>query len=152
MRKAIAMLTLSAVVGLLAAGCGGGGGGGAKPLSKADYVKQMTAIGKSLSTSIGKLGSATTAATAATALTKVQSDLRAAVNQLDAITPPDAAKTAHEQLATAVTEFADELDPVITKLKAGNLAALSSVTTLKGLTDIQAAANAITKAGYKIAG
>ena len=150
MRKAIAILALGSVVGLLAAGCGGGGG--PKPLSKADYVKQMTAIGKSLSTSIGTLGSVTTPSKAATALAKVQTDLRAAVKRLDAITPPADVKTAHQQLATAVSEFADELGPVITKLKAGNLSALSSVTSLKGLTDIQSAANAITKAGYKISG
>jgi hypothetical protein len=151
MRNAIAMLTLGVMVGLLAGGCGGGGGG-SKPLSKTDYVKQMTAIGKSLSTSISTLSSVTTAAKAATALAKVQTDLRDAVKQLDAITPPDDVKTAHEQLSTAVREFADELGPVVTKLKKGNLAALSSVTTLKGLTDIQTAANAITKAGYKISG
>ena len=150
MKRVIGLLALGAMVASMVAGCGGGGG--AKPLSKADYVAQMTAIGKSLSTSLNTMGSATDAKTAATSLVKVQTDLRAAVKKLDAITPPSDVKTAHEQLSKAVGEFADELGPVITKLKAGNLKALSSVTTLKGITDIQTAANAITKAGYKIGG
>jgi hypothetical protein len=149
MRRVIAVLAIGAAVALLGVGCGGSG---SKALSKKDYVTQMTAIGKGLSTSLSTLGSATTAKTAATGLAQVQVDLRKAVKQIDAITPPDDVKTAHEQLAKAVGEFADELSPVITKLKKGNLQALTSVTTLKGVKDIQTAAAAITKAGYKIGG
>ena len=151
MKRVIAVLTLGAAVALLGVGCGGGGSK-AKALSKTDYVTQMTAIGKGLSTSLNTLGSATTAKTAAAGLAKVQIDLRDAVKKIDAITPPDNVKTAHEQLSKAVSEFADELDPVIVKLKGGNVSALTSITTLKGLKDIQAAAAAITKAGYKIGG
>lgn len=149
MRRAIALLGVVGMAALLVTGCGSSG---PKPLSKADYVKQMTVIGKTLSTSLNTLGSATTAKSAATSLAKVQTDIRAAVTKLDAITPPKDVKDAHEQLSKAVAEFADELGPVITKLKAGNLQALQSVTTLKGLTDIQTAAAAITKAGYSIGG
>jgi hypothetical protein len=147
MKKVVAVLLVGLAVGLLA-GCGGG----SKPLSKPEYIKQMTTIGKGLSASISTLGSASTPATAAVALAKVQVDLRNAAKQLDSITPPKDVKDQHDQLTTAVNEFADELSPVITKLKAGNLAALGSVTTLKGLTDIQSAANAITNKGYKISG
>ena len=149
MRRVNALLTLGAAVALLGVGCGGGG---SKALSKTDYVAQMTAIGKGLSTSLSTLGTATTAKTAAAGLAKVQVDLRAAVKKIDAIKPPDNVKTAHEQLSKAVSEFADELDPIIVKLKAGNVQALTSITTLKGLKDIQTAAAAITKAGYKIGG
>jgi predicted nucleic acid-binding Zn-ribbon protein len=147
------MLVLVGAVGLLVGGCGGGGGGGgSEPLSKPEYVKQMTAIGRSLSTSISSLGAPSSAKEAATGLAKVQSELRDAEKQLQDITPPDDVKSAHEDLTKAVGDFADELDPIIEKLNSGNLKALSAVTTLKAFGEIQNAANAITKAGYKING
>lgn len=120
--------------------------------SKADYVSQMKVIGRSLSTSLNTLGAAKTAATAATALQKVQTDLRGAADKLAAITPPDAIKTEHAQLVKAVRDFADELGPVIKSLQGGKLTALSTVPTLKGLTEIQTASTAITSKGYKIGG
>jgi len=151
-------MALGAAV-LLLAGCGGGKKGasatttaGATPLSKTAYVGQMKVIGKSLSTSLNTLGSATTAAKAATALQQVQTDLRAAADKIASITPPTSIKTEHAQLAQAVRDFADELSPVITKLEAGKMSALSSVPTLKGLTEIQTASTAISNKGYKIGG
>ncbi len=78
----------------------------------------------------------TSAADAASTLEKVQGDLRNAEKELDAITPPADVKAPHEQLTSAVGEFADELGPVITKLKAGNLAALNTVLTLKAVSDM----------------
>ena len=78
-----------------------------------------------------------------------------AVKKIDAITPPKDVKDQHKQLSSAVGEFADELSPVIAKLKAGKetlTAGFTSVEALKGIKDIQSAAAAITKAGYKIGG
>ena len=69
-----------------------------------------------------------------------------------AIMPPVNVKAAHRQLATAVKEFADELSPLVTKLKAGSMHAVAPITSLKGLTDILTAVNVITAAGYKIRG
>ena len=176
-KRPLALAALAACSALLAAGCGGGGGGGttkasgtttgaaattaaaetttqasSAPLAKGDYVKRMQAIGQSLSASLNKLGTATDAKTAATALASVQADLRAAADRLDGITPPGAIKSEHDQLVKAVRDFADELSAVITKLKSGNLQALSSVPTLKGLTEIQTASSAIAAKGYKIGG
>jgi hypothetical protein len=142
------MLVLLGALGLLGAGCGGGGG--SQPLTKSEYVKQMTHIGRSLSTSISAVGSPTSASKAVDGLTKVQSDLRNAEKKLAAMTPPDAVKTAHENLTKAVGDFADELDPIIAKLKKGNLGALSAITNLKAFGEIQSSADAIVKAGYKI--
>jgi hypothetical protein len=171
-KRAIALLALVAG-GLLLAGCGGGGGNKGStttsaaaeqtttkaaapapkpPLAKAAYVGQMKAIGQSLSTSLNKLSSARNAKTAAAALVQVQADLRAAAAKIDGISPPTAVKAQHVLLAKAVRDFADELDPVITKLKAGRLTALSTVPTLKGLTEIQAASSAIAQKGFKIGG
>jgi hypothetical protein len=41
---------------------------------------------------------------------------------------------------------------VIAKLRKGKMSALSTVPTLKGLTEIQTASTAITSKGYKIGG
>ena len=139
----------TAALGLLVGGCGGSS---PKPLSKADYVKQMQTIGRSLSTSINSVSTVTSPKQAATALTKVQGDLNAAADEMEKITPPDDIKDAHEKLTQAVSDFADELQPIIDKLNNGNLSALAGVTTLKAFKDLQAAAAQITKAGYKING
>lgn len=170
-KRLVAAVPLGAAAILLTAGCGGGGGSSttsapgtttvaaattteasATPLAKTAYVSKMKVIGRSLSTSLNSLGSATTAAKAATALAAVQSDLRAAADKIESLTPPDSIKTQHAQLVKAVRDFADELEPVITKLKGGSIAALSTVPTLKGLQEIQTASTAIATKGYKIGG
>ena len=147
-RSGLGMLALLGAMALLVAGCGSK----AKPLSKAQYNTQMTAVGRSLSTSINGLSSVTTAKAGATVMTRVQTDLRTAVEKLKKITPPDDVKDAHKRLITAVSDFADALDPIIKKLEAGNLQAMSQLTSLKQLSEIQKAADAISKAGYKISG
>jgi hypothetical protein len=175
--KLVLATAFGAAALLLAAGCGGGGGNGTTSgstsattttttatattttttasgtaPSKTAYVSQMKVIGQSLSTSLNTLGSATTPAKAATALQKVQTDLRGAADRLAAITPPDPIKTQHAQLVKAVRDFADELSPVIKSLQGGKMTALSTVPTLKGLTEIQTASTAISNKGYKIGG
>src|SRR5262245_36429765 len=118
--KRIVALTALGAVALLLAGCGSSKSGTtteaeAPPLTKSEYVTQMKNIGQDLSTSLNSLSSATTAAKAAIALTKVQTDLRAAADRIEQITPPAAIETQHADLAKAVNDFADELDPVIEK-------------------------------------
>jgi hypothetical protein len=134
---------------LLVGGCGGKS---QPPLSKADYVKQMKVIGQSLSTSINSIADVKTPKAAATALTKVQDDLNTAADEMKKINPPADVKDAHEKLTKAVSDFADQLGPVIDKLNNGDISALATVTTLKAFHDLQAAAGAITAAGYKISG
>ena len=170
--KRITAFLAAAGLLLLAAGCGGGGkstangttegattqaaktttAAASEPLPKTEYVNKMKSIGQSLSTSLNSLGAATTAAKAAVALTSVQTDLRKAADRIESITPPEQVKTEHAQLAKAVRDFADELDPVIAKLKAGTMTALQTVPTLKGLQEIQTASTAIASKGYKIGG
>jgi hypothetical protein len=147
--RAFAALAVLAATALLAGGCGGSS---KQPLTKAEYVKQMKVIGHSLSTSINSISNVTDAKSAATALGGVQDDLRAAAVQMGDISPPTEIKTQHEALTQAVNDFADQLDPIIQKLNNGNLAALGGLTTLKAFTDLQTAAAAIAKAGYKING
>jgi hypothetical protein len=148
-RQAVAALSALGALALLVGGCGGKS---QPPLSKADYVKQMTVIGRQLSTSINSVSSVRSPKAAATALTKVQDDLKNAADEMGKITPPTDVKDAHEKLTKAVSDFADQLNPIIDKLNNGNLQALAGVTTLQAFKDLQAAANKITKAGYKING
>jgi hypothetical protein len=150
MKRVIALLALAGAVALVAAGCGGGGG--STPLSKADYEKQMGAIGKTLTASLNTVGTSSSAAMAVTTLKKLQTDLLKAADDMEAITPPDKVKAEHAQLASGVREFGKELDPIITKLEGGNLQALVGVQSLAALATIQKASTAITKKGYRIGG
>ena len=167
--KVLRLLAVLAALALIAAGCGKSGGGGSTettaatteatttasaspPLGKSEYVTQMQQIGQSLSAALNNFGSATTAATAAIALARVQAQLRTAADKLADISAPDPISVQHAKLVRAVRDFADELDPVIAKLKKGDLTALQTVPTLKGLTEIQSASTAIASKGYAIGG
>ena len=165
MRQAITMLLLVGATGLLAGGCGGGSKSStttttaaaatttvpAKPATKLVYSRRMIAIGTGLTNSINSVNPST-AADAATSLVKLQADLRAAQKELAALTPPADVAVPHQNLTAAVGEFADELDPVIVKLKAGKLAALQTVGQMAALKKIGTATAAISAAGYKISG
>jgi hypothetical protein len=168
--KVLRLLAFLTAVAVLATGCGGKSGGGnstetaaatteatttasaSPPLGKSDYVAQMQRIGQSLSSALNHFGSATTAATAATALARVQTQLRTAADKLAALNAPAAISAQHAKLVQAVRDFAAELGPVITKLRKGDLTALQTVPTLKGLTEIQSASTAIASKGYAIGG
>jgi gas vesicle protein len=148
-RRAVAALAATGALVLLVGGCGGK----SQPeLTKAQYVSQMTKIGRQLSTSINSVAQVSKPKDAAAALTNVQDDLSSAADQMKKINPPADIKDEHEKLTKAVSDFADQLGPIIDKLNSGNLAALGSVTTLQAFKDLQTAANVITKAGYKING
>jgi hypothetical protein len=139
-----------ALATLCLAGCGGGGG--PKPLGKAAYDKQMTAIGKSLGAAFEPVAGAKTAHKAEVALVKVQGKLAAVDQELDAITPPSAVKTDQAHLVKAIEELDRELDPVVAKLKSGDLKALGAIDSLKGIKDLTVAVEAISTAGYNIGG
>lgn len=148
MRRAITRVGSCA----LAVTCLAGFGGSAKPLSKAEYDKRMTAIGKSFGTALGQFGSPKTAHKAQLAATKLQSEVGTIDVALGAITPPAPIKADHARLVAAVGEFERELGPVIATLKSGDTAVLKSVSTLKGLQDVDSAVEAISEAGYSIEG
>ncbi len=149
MRGSIGMvLAMAVATALLAGGCGGHSSG--PPLTKVQYVTQVAKVRQGLVVSLGTLGSLNGASDAATALAKVQDDMRTAEEQLKAINPPAAIASEHEKLTTGVGDFADELDPVIEKLKDGDIGALSQVPNLQGFNEIQSALEAISQAGYPI--
>lgn len=144
--RAVARVGVCALVVACLAGCGGG----AKAVSKAAYDQQMTAVGKSFASDLSGLATANTASKAQLALTKVQGELAAMDKMLGAVTPPAPVKADHVRLVAAVGELESELGPVIAKLKTGDLTALGSVGSLKGLKDVDSAVRAIGEAGYDI--
>jgi hypothetical protein len=117
-------------------------------LTRPDYVREITKIGDGLAASISTLVSVNSTTDAGTALTKEQGDFRTAANQLNGIAPRADARTAHERLIKAANHLADELDPIIAKVKRGNTQALASVSLLKGINEVEAALNALRTAGY----
>jgi hypothetical protein len=148
MRRTPGMLLAVAAAALLAGGCGGHSSG--PPLTKSEYVTQVAKVRRGIVVSLGKLGSLSGASGAAGALARVQEKMRDAEKELEAINPPAPIAGQHEKLTTGVGDFADELDPVIAKLKQGDPGALSQVPSLKGFTEIQSALEAISQAGYPI--
>ncbi len=142
------MLLAVAATALLVGGCGGHSSG--PPLTKAQYVTQVAKVRQGIVVSLGKLGSLSGAPAAAGALARVQDRMREAKKQLEAINPPAPIAAQHEKLTAGVRDFADELDPVIAKLKQGELGALSQIPSLQGFTEIQSALEAISQAGYPI--
>lgn len=147
-RRRTGSVALAAASAVLLGGCGGSH---SKPLTKAAYVKQVKGIGASLGKPLRKFTLDTTAKTARADLRTVQTDLRQAVTQLDGITPPPKVKAPTARLATALSEFADELDPIIAKLNGDVSGATAKVVATKGFKDIQSASDAIVSAGYPIA-
>ena len=124
---------------------------GATPLSKAQYRKQVTLIGKTFGTDVGLVSAATSVPAAALALTRLRNQLAVIDKQLNGITPPTAIKADNTRLVNAIREFENELGPVIAKLKSGAIKTLSSIpSSFKGQGDIASAVAAINKAGYNI--
>jgi hypothetical protein len=145
-RRLVAITGLCVLAAALLTGCGSS----PKPLSKSAYDARMVTIGRGLANDLNPLAAASSAHAAQLALGVLQRELGDADKQLSAITPPLAVKADQARLVAAVASFAAELGPVIAKLAAGDLSSLATVYSLKGLLEIQAAARAITGAGYKI--
>jgi hypothetical protein len=115
-RPLVLVLTLVALVALVAVGCGGGsddggGGGAGKPVSKDAYGKQLAQAGQALQKTFADISDQTGANTS----TKEVGDhldegakaLDGAVVKFKAITPPPSAKAAHAKLVQGLGELAD---------------------------------------------
>ena len=144
-RAATVVLTLTAATALLV-----GWTDSNTPLTRGGYVTQVNSIAKKVGPVMNGLVSSTSGADGAKRLQAAQAALRTTAGQLAHITPPRDIKSAHARLVKSVNELANELTPIIAKLKAGNLQALLSTLSLKGFADTRAAIAVITKAGYKI--
>jgi hypothetical protein len=131
---------------LLLAGCGGGSGNTSAP----PYVQQVDAVANGLNALTNTLYTPTDTAAAASELATMQVALRKASTQLAAITPPPAVRGAHERLVASLSELANEVGPVIEKLKTGNFDGFDGAFALKAAGQARAAIAEIKKAGYPI--
>jgi hypothetical protein len=121
-----------------------------RPLSKTAYEAAMHVVAKSFTKAYQEIGGSATAYMAQLGLRLMQSDLRQAAKELEAITPPAQVAPAHRRLVKAVSLFADELNPIIKRLKAGKISALAEVTKVSAYKEIAADSEAITNKGYDI--
>src|SRR5262249_62047353 len=111
---------------------------------------EVDAVAPGLDSVTNELYTPTDASSAAAELATVEAALRKAAGRLGAISPPPAIRADHARLVKAMTELADGVEPVIAKLKAGDLEAAVSAFSLKGARDARTAIAAINRAGYKI--
>jgi hypothetical protein len=114
----------------------------------------MRRLGGALAQTLTAVGAANTGSPAKNAINIhfAQLGLRRAARSLAAITPPKRVRAEHALLLRGVREYAQELDGVIARLKNGQVRALRTIRTLKGVRDMQQASNAIVRKGYAIIG
>jgi hypothetical protein len=135
---------------LLLAGCGGSGG-----VSKAEYVKSLNRAVATLQTSTAALGpDATSAGDAAKKLEDGGKAMDAAAEDFAAITPPDDAKHAHQQMVDGLHMFADTMRDAAGAARAKDqeklLKVLSEIDSSPGAKELQAATEELTAKGYNV--
>jgi hypothetical protein len=148
MTRLIALLALVAALVAVASGCGGENGS----MSKADYEEEMGVIAQGLTDALSKVGAATTVKTTVAALRELKAEFAAAADEMDAITPPEDIEADHEELASGVREFGQELDPIIRRVENGNRFAVAGVQALPSLAKIVGASADIADKGYELGG
>jgi hypothetical protein len=159
----------------LVAGCGGGSHSGAATTTttaaakqraalaqRTRYEQEMKVLGKSLGAFLASVGAYNqssilnarnekiTVALVVAELRKAQVRLRQAAVSLRAMKPPPDIQADHAALTKGVVEYAKELGGIIVLVRGGNLTALGTIPSLKGVNDMQRASQAITKKGYAI--
>jgi len=149
---------LAALVALVLVGCGGGD----QPaqLSKDQYIKELNAAGKALSTSFGSLGQGIGNTKDTAALGSKFSDaskvLRDASKKIGDINPPDNAKDANKKLADGLNAMADSFDAIGKETKGSSsdptklLPKINALTSSKGIQQVTAAINDLKAKGYNV--
>jgi hypothetical protein len=150
MRRFAVLVLALASLGVVAAGCGS--------TSKADYQKQMQALGKELSTSFSNLGNAkpTDAGGSAALFNEVADALDTAGNKLGDIDPPSDVSDAHQKLVDGAHEAADEFRDLANKLQSAKPSDLPQLMTqlnpskLVGFQKMQQAVAELKAKGYDL--
>jgi hypothetical protein len=157
--KQLAVLVLAvSALGVVTAGCGGSGGGSSGGTTKADYLKQMKALGTELSTSFSDLANArpTSKKSSAALLRNVGDALDAAGDKLDDIDPPAEVADAHQKLIDGTHEAADEFRDLASKLDSASPSQLPAILSqlnpskLPGFVKMQQAVNEFKAKGYQL--
>jgi hypothetical protein len=163
------MLFVGVTVSIGATACGGSSSPAStttlKVSSKTVYEQKMQLLNQQLDSvmlavsnannSQTPQGTALPAKIEAENLQVAQNGMRSAAAKLAKIIPPPKIKAAHALLLKGLREDANELTPVIARLKlkgANPLKVLQSILTLKGLGIMRTASVQIEKAGYDILG
>ena len=144
---------------ILLSACGGGNGGDA--LSKQEYQDRLDTTRTELSASFEALGTQLEGALkgssslddAASEVESIQEKLRAQADELEGLTPPDAATEANDALASGMQELADDLDAFKSALESGDLgkiqAEANKIETFTSGQKLQQAGDELEAAGYK---
>ena len=107
MRRALVLMTM--VFALIAAGCGGDDGGGAT--SKEDYGKQLAQTGQTLQKTFADIadqtGSSTSSKQIGDRFDRGAQALDSAAKKFGDIEPPDDVKAAHQKLVDGIKELAE---------------------------------------------
>lgn len=149
-------LVVAALVLVVAAtGCGG-----SDQLSKDDYERELNQastglmqaaleLGRQLTQAIAGQGSY---AQAAKKMETVRERLDETANQLDELSPPEDAASAHDRLVSALRTYSDDLGDIQNALETGNGDAIArrlrGAASLQSIKDLQRAAEDLRELGY----
>lgn len=144
------------------AGCGGGDEAAAPeaaPLSEEEYTTQVQDVLQPLSDELQRIGSEsatqTTPEDLAGSLGEVESALQTGIDELSAITPPEEAAAAHDQLIAAFEGFREGTTTAREAAEEGDLQALATdyqQSALEFQQDVLAVNKEFQKAGIDVSG
>lgn len=153
--KRASLLVLTAIVAVLAAGCGGGGG-----LSKEDFEAEMSSVGQTLAGSFEDLASEAPKATSlddlSAQLDTVESTLTDAAAKLESLDFPGDVEGAQAKLVDGVTALANDVKRLQDAVGSGDISSIEDVAKefqnldLSSLDTIQQAIEEIQSAGYDV--
>jgi hypothetical protein len=144
-KRALAFVSLAAVLAAIVAGCGGGG---EQRLEKSDYETQVAGIDTQLFNALRAVGAAKTVRGTLNALERCQAEFRRLAGELEAIAPPKDVEAEHQELTSGVREFPEQLNPIIARVAQGNRLAIAAVQSMPAMTKMIRATAGINHKGY----
>jgi hypothetical protein len=116
------------------------------PVSPEQYAQLLAAVDTALTPALQQVASGHNPTDLGTAVTSMRSTTMTQVSTLDRTHPPEAVKSAHNNLVSALGAFATLLDATANSVKAGEVCAgseaLSRITTSPAADQVRAAAQA----------
>ncbi len=148
------LLILLAAVALVAAGCGGGSSTSSspKPLTKAAYQAKLAATAKQIGQQLGGPKSQNLSTMTAKDVQAFVDAMHSFTAKLKQITPPAEVAALHQQLITALNDFADEFPGIAKKLKTTKdpSTAITALFGAKGIQELVKLGNEFKKKGYNL--
>lgn len=147
------LLVVLAAVGLVAAGCGGGGGDGSssKPLTKAQYQRQLQQLSNEIGAQLREKVGASTQLKESD-VPKLQDSLESFANRVEALNPPTDVEDLHVRLVAAMRGLSDDLPSLVADLdKASDpSAAIAALFGRKSIQNLLTLQQAYKDKGYDI--